>query len=55
VVLTGSEDHAYASQALKLGAQDYLVKGQVDESGVIRAVRYAFEVRQESPRFELGA
>jgi hypothetical protein len=36
---------------MKLGAQDYLVKGQVDEPGMIRAVRYAFEVRQESPRF----
>lgn len=51
VVLTGMEDRTFASQALKLGAQDYLVKGQVDEPGMIRAVRYAFEVRQESPRF----
>ena len=51
VVLTGSEDRAFASQAMKLGAQDYLVKGQVDEPGMIRAVRSAFEVRQESPRF----
>jgi DNA-binding NtrC family response regulator len=51
VVLTGTEDHTYASQAMKLGAQDYLVKGKVDEPGMIRAVRYAFEVRQESPRF----
>jgi DNA-binding NtrC family response regulator len=51
VVLTGTEDTMMASQAMKLGAQDYLVKGQVDEAGMIRAVRYAFEVRQESPRF----
>jgi DNA-binding NtrC family response regulator len=51
VVLTGTEDRTYASQAMKLGAQDYLVKGRVDEPGMIRAVRYAFEVRQESPRF----
>jgi DNA-binding NtrC family response regulator len=51
VVLTGSDDRAYASQAMKLGAQDYLVKGQVNESSMIRAFRYAFEVRQESPRF----
>jgi YesN/AraC family two-component response regulator len=41
----------YAGQALKLGAQDYLLKGNVDEPGMIRAVRYAFEVRQESARF----
>jgi DNA-binding NtrC family response regulator len=51
VVLTGTVDSWVASQAMKLGAQDYLVKGQVDEPGMIRAVRYAFEVRQESPSF----
>jgi DNA-binding NtrC family response regulator len=51
VVLTGSEDSTLARKAMKLGAQDYLVKGQVDVSGMIRAVRYAFEVRQASPRF----
>jgi DNA-binding NtrC family response regulator len=43
VVLTGTEDSAVASQAMKLGAQDYLVKGQVDEPGLIRVVRNAFE------------
>jgi FixJ family two-component response regulator len=51
VVLTGSEDSTLARKAMKLGAQDYLVKGQVDEPGMIRAVRDAFEVRQASPRF----
>lgn|GEM_PF-841749 len=54
VVLTGTEDRTFASQAMKLGAQDYLVKGRVSEPAMIRAVRYAFEVRQESPRFDLG-
>ena len=51
VVLTGREDSTGASQAMKLGAQDYLIKGQVDEAGMIRAVRHAFDVRRESPRF----
>jgi len=51
VVLTGTEDGSVAAQALKLGAQDYLVKGAVSEPDMIRAVRYAFEVRQESPSF----
>jgi DNA-binding NtrC family response regulator len=50
VVLTGTVDRAVARQAIKLGAQDYLVKGRVDEPGMIRAVRYALEARQESPR-----
>jgi DNA-binding NtrC family response regulator len=53
VVMTGTEDKVWASKAMNLGAQDYLVKGQVDELGMMRAVRYAFEVRQESPRFAL--
>jgi DNA-binding NtrC family response regulator len=52
VVLTGTEDKTFADRAMKLGAQDYLVKGKVDVSGMIRAVRYAFEVRQQSPSFD---
>jgi DNA-binding NtrC family response regulator len=49
VVLTGSGDSAVAGQAIMLGAQDYLVKGQVDEPGMIRTVRDAFEATQKSP------
>jgi PleD family two-component response regulator len=43
VVLTGLEDEELALQALHEGAQDYLVKGQVDSSGLVRALRYAME------------
>lgn len=49
VVLTGTADGAVAGQAIMLGAQDYLVKGQVDEPGMIRTVRDAFEATQKSP------
>jgi DNA-binding NtrC family response regulator len=49
VVLTGTEDSAFARKAMKLGAQDYLVKGNIDEPGIIRAVRYAFETREARP------
>jgi CheY-like chemotaxis protein len=49
VVLTGTGDSAVAGQAIMLGAQDYLVKGQVDEPGMIRTVRDAFEATQKSP------
>lgn len=41
VVLTGSQDEALADQALKEGAQDYLVKGQVDSNILARSMRYA--------------
>ena len=43
VVLTGLDDRESALQALWGGAQDYLVKGQVDGQVVMRAVRYAIE------------
>ena len=43
VVLTGLDDNELASQALQEGAQDYLIKGQVDTRGLLRALRYAIE------------
>jgi diguanylate cyclase (GGDEF)-like protein/PAS domain S-box-containing protein len=43
VVLTGIDDEVLATQALQEGAQDYLIKGQVDGRSLIRALRYAVE------------
>jgi diguanylate cyclase (GGDEF)-like protein/PAS domain S-box-containing protein len=43
VVLTGLDDDSVALQALQEGAQDYLVKGQLDTRGLLRALRYAIE------------
>ena len=43
VVLTGLDDHTMAAQALQEGAQDYLIKGQIDTRGLLRALRYAIE------------
>ncbi|HXK19449.1 MAG TPA: EAL domain-containing protein, partial [Polyangiaceae bacterium] len=43
VVLTGLDDDKIALQALQEGAQDYLVKGQLDTRGLLRALRYAIE------------
>src|SRR5881628_2554719 len=43
ILLTGLEDEGIAEQALKLGAQDYLVKNQIDARSLDRAVRYAIE------------
>jgi diguanylate cyclase (GGDEF)-like protein len=43
VVLTGLDDESLAVQALQLGAQDYLIKGQIETRGLLRALRYAIE------------
>ena len=41
VVLTATDDAALVSQALEAGAQDYLVKGQIDDHGLRRVIRNA--------------
>jgi diguanylate cyclase (GGDEF)-like protein/PAS domain S-box-containing protein len=43
VVLTGLDDESLATHALQEGAQDYLIKGQIDTRGLLRALRYAIE------------
>ena len=43
VVLTGLDDESLAAQALQEGAQDYLLKGQIDARGLLRSLRYAME------------
>ncbi len=43
VVLTGFDDETLAIEAMRHGAQDYLVKGDVDSTVLYRAVRYSVE------------
>ncbi|MEJ2647810.1 MAG: response regulator, partial [Sedimentisphaerales bacterium] len=43
VVLTGYEDEKTGIEAVRMGAQDYLVKGKSEGSLIVRAVRYAIE------------
>jgi signal transduction histidine kinase len=43
VVLSGMDDELLALEALQDGAQDYLIKGQIDSRGLLRALRYAIE------------
>ncbi len=46
VVLTGLADRSRGAQAVASGAQDYLIKAEVDASLLGRSVRYAIERRR---------
>jgi signal transduction histidine kinase len=43
VVLTGLNDRVTALEAVRQGAQDYLVKGKIDSNLLVRAIGYAIE------------
>jgi len=55
VVLTGLDDDPMALDAMRAGAQDFLIKGSFDGPQLARALRYAIErkrAQQTSARFE---
>ena len=43
IVLTGLDVESLGTEAVKKGAQDYLIKGQADTPLLVRSVRYAIE------------
>jgi diguanylate cyclase len=43
IILTGLEDEEKATSALKNGAQDYLIKDQIDGKVLSKSIRYAIE------------
>ena len=50
VVLTGLNDETVGVEAVSEGAQDYLIKGQVDAQLLRRTIRYAIERQQAEER-----
>src|ERR1700723_2425031 len=43
IVLTGLDDEQLAAEAMKEGGQDYLIKGQIENRALPRALRHAIE------------
>jgi len=57
VVLTGLDDRELAQKLVRNGAQDYLVKGQVDNPALLRSMQYALirhrlQHEEESPAWK---
>ena len=50
--MTDLDDEDLASQAIRRGAQDYLLKGQVDAALVARSIRHAIERKQIEERLQ---
>ena len=53
IVMTGLEDEATAVEAVRRGAQDFLLKGRADGRLLARAIRYAMERKQAEHQLKL--
>lgn len=58
VIMTGLDDEELGFEAVKMGAQDYLIKGQIDSNLLLRTIRYSIErkkteeiIREKEERF----
>jgi signal transduction histidine kinase len=55
VVLTGSDDQKLALQAVREGAQDYLVKGEFEGKMLVRVIHCAIERKRAGDELRRGA
>ncbi|MGH9658267.1 MAG: response regulator, partial [Bryobacteraceae bacterium] len=53
ILVTGQDDESLSLQAVRQGAQDFIVKGRADGAVLVRAVRYALE-RHRAHREQIG-
>ncbi len=54
IILTAFKDDALALEAVRRGAQDYLIKGKIDGSTLVRSLTYAIERKKLEEKVEKG-
>ncbi len=54
IILSGYDDTTVALQAVRGGAQDYLIKGTVDENTLTRSIHYAIERKHHKEALSLS-
>ena len=54
IVMTGYDDDVVADQALQEGAQDFLIKGQIETPGLLRAIRYATQRKKAEVEMQIA-
>jgi diguanylate cyclase (GGDEF)-like protein len=52
VILTGLDDQETSFLAIQMGAQDYLIKGQVNEQSLLRALVFAIQRKQKEQQLQ---
>ena len=50
ILLTGQGDHEVDVEAMKAGASDYLIKGQINADSLERSIRYSIERKRSEKR-----
>ncbi len=54
IIMTGAKDHEMALEAVRKGAQDYLFKGDLSSTAIIRCIRYAIERQRLTTELRLA-
>jgi PAS domain S-box-containing protein len=54
IIMSGLDDEQTATKAVQKGVQDYLIKGQVDSTLLMRSIRYALERKKAESQLQLA-
>src|SRR6195952_1815896 len=54
IVLTGQDDEELGYEIVKRGAQDYLIKGEIDSRNLVRSLRYSIERKRSQSNLKIA-